>query len=49
VELVGSIQTICLSSRIRDGLAELDGNNVDAEVVNAQAFAKSRKLGIWDC
>ena len=33
---------------VRDGLAELDGNIVDAEMVKAQAFAKSQKLGIWD-
>jgi endonuclease YncB( thermonuclease family) len=33
---------------IRDGLAELDENIEDTEMVNAQAFAKSRKLGIWD-
>ncbi len=33
---------------VRDGLAELDENIKDTEMVNAQAFAKSRKLGIWD-
>ena len=33
---------------VRDGLVELDDNVDDAELVNAQAFAKSRKLGIWD-
>jgi endonuclease YncB( thermonuclease family) len=33
---------------VRDGLAELDGNIVDAEMVKAQAFARSQKLGIWD-
>jgi len=33
---------------IHDGLAELDDNIKDTEMVNAQAFAKSQKLGIWD-
>jgi endonuclease YncB( thermonuclease family) len=33
---------------VRDGLVELDDNVEDAEMLNAQAFAKSRKLGIWD-
>lgn len=33
---------------ILDGLAELDENIKDTEMVNAQAIAKSRKLGIWD-
>ena len=33
---------------LRDGLVELDDNIEDAELVNAQAFAKSWKLGIWD-
>jgi endonuclease YncB( thermonuclease family) len=33
---------------IRDGLAELDDNIEDDEMVKAQAFAKSQKLGIWD-
>jgi endonuclease YncB( thermonuclease family) len=32
---------------VRDGLAELDGTVDDADLVNAQAFAKSHKLGIW--
>ena len=33
---------------VRDGLVELDGNVVGSEMVNAQTFAKNRKLGIWD-
>jgi endonuclease YncB( thermonuclease family) len=33
---------------VRDGLVELEDNIGDAELVKAQAFAKSRKLGIWD-
>jgi endonuclease YncB( thermonuclease family) len=33
---------------VRDGLVELDDNADDADLANAQAFAKNRKLGIWD-
>jgi endonuclease YncB( thermonuclease family) len=33
---------------VRDGLVELDDNVDDVALVNAQAFAKGRKLGIWD-
>ena len=33
---------------VRDGLVELDDNIDDVAMVNAQAFAKGRKLGIWD-
>ena len=33
---------------LRDGLIELDDNIDDAELVDAQNFAKGRKLGIWD-
>ncbi len=33
---------------IRDGLAELDDNIDDANMMKAQDFAKSQKLGIWD-
>lgn len=33
---------------VRDGLVEVDDKVDDAEMVKAQAFAKSQKLGIWD-
>ena len=33
---------------VRNGLAELDNNIDDADLVNAQASAKSQRLGIWD-
>jgi len=33
---------------VRNGLVELEGNIGDTELMNAQAFAKSQKLGIWD-
>jgi endonuclease YncB( thermonuclease family) len=33
---------------VRDGLVEIDDKVGDAELVKAQAFAKSKKLGIWD-
>jgi endonuclease YncB( thermonuclease family) len=33
---------------VRDGLVELDDNVDDAELVDAQNFAKGGKLGIWD-
>jgi hypothetical protein len=33
---------------LRDGLAEVDSGVGDVELLDAQAFAKVRKLGIWD-
>lgn len=33
---------------VRDGLIELDGSAVDAEMINAQASAQNKRLGIWD-
>lgn len=33
---------------VRAGLADLEDDTGDVELRNAQAFAKSRKLGIWD-
>lgn len=33
---------------VRDGLAELEENVEDAELVTAQVFAKNKNLGIWD-
>jgi endonuclease YncB( thermonuclease family) len=33
---------------VRDGLVEIDENADDAGLVGAQAFAKSKNLGIWD-
>jgi endonuclease YncB( thermonuclease family) len=33
---------------VRDGLVEIDDNVDNAEMAKAQAFAKSKKLGIWD-
>jgi len=33
---------------VRDGLVQVDENVGDAEMIQAQAFAKSKKLGIWD-
>lgn len=33
---------------LRDGLAEVENNFNDQELADAQAFAKVRKLGIWD-
>jgi endonuclease YncB( thermonuclease family) len=35
-------------SLVRDGLVEVDENADDAGLVRAQAFAKSKNLGIWD-
>jgi endonuclease YncB( thermonuclease family) len=32
----------------RGGLAEIEDDTADVDLRNAQAFAKSRKLGIWD-
>jgi endonuclease YncB( thermonuclease family) len=39
-----SVATILL----RDGLAEVESGINDQELADAQAFAKARKLGIWD-
>jgi endonuclease YncB( thermonuclease family) len=33
---------------LRDGVVELEENIDDAAMVNAQAFAKIRRLGVWD-
>jgi endonuclease YncB( thermonuclease family) len=51
----GGVSAICHMGPIdiaalltREGLTELDGDADDSELVNAQAAAKSRKLGIWD-
>ena len=43
---MGSINVA--SILVRGGLAELDDNTGDADLIKDQAFAKSRKLGIWD-
>lgn len=33
---------------VRDGLVELDNNVGDADLVNAEKFAQSQKIGIWN-
>ena len=33
---------------VRNGLADVEKNNVDPAVLSAQSFAKSQKLGVWD-
>jgi hypothetical protein len=33
---------------LRDGLAELENGVSDVGLIDAQAFAKVRKLGVWD-
>jgi endonuclease YncB( thermonuclease family) len=53
--LQNAVSAVCHKGKIdvalilvRDGLVEIEDNVDDAEMVKAQAFAKSRKLGIWD-
>ena len=33
---------------VRGGLVEIEDDTGDVDLRNAQAIAKSRKLGIWD-
>lgn len=44
-----SVGTINLAEMlVREGLVQLDDNVDDADLVKAQASARSRKIGIWD-